>query len=85
MYMSAEHTARDFREESWLPLPLDHRPPLAWVQDPVRMIDKARSRARELFASAENRCPLSHSQRQAIGELIAEANAKAPAYGNEES
>jgi len=72
-FMEAEHTARFYREELWLPMFLDFRNPLGWQRDPSDIIDRARTRARELAATAENQCPLTEPQRRAIESLMAEA------------
>ena len=74
-FLESEQTARFFREECWLPDFVDNRLPLAWMENPSDMIDRARNRARELFLTAENQCPLSEDQRQQIESLIAEADA----------
>ena len=80
-HLPTEHTARFFREETWLSGSIDHRAPLAWIEDPSDMIETARTKARELFASAQNQCPLSYGQRQEILSLIAEADAVARGAG----
>lgn len=76
-YLENEHTARFFREECWLPSFVDFRSFLAWVHNPVQMIEKATNKAGELLASAENRCPLSDLQRQEVAQLMQEADAVA--------
>ena len=76
-FLETDHTAQFFREVCWLPAFMDHRAPLAWMQNPSDMIDRARKRAGELEASAENQCPLSAPQRQQIRSLIREADALA--------
>ncbi|MCK5381659.1 MAG: hypothetical protein KAJ81_09325 [Candidatus Latescibacteria bacterium] len=76
-FLETEHTARFFREESWIPAFMDHRVPLAWAANPSDMIERARSRARDLFANARNRCPLSEGQRREIRKLVKEADAAA--------
>ena len=78
-FMAEEHTARFFREESWLPRFVDNRVPLMWMNDPSNLIERARSSARELFAAAENQCPLSAQQQRHIRTLMAEAAAVAAA------
>ena len=72
-YMDTEHTARLFREETWLPDYIDPRPPMAWAENPGDMIESARKRALELEASAENRCPLSDAAKQQIGDIVTDA------------
>ena len=72
-FLESEHTARFFREACWLPEFLDHRVPLAWVRDPSDMIERARQRARELSATAENQCPLAEETRRQVRELMKEA------------
>ena len=74
-FLETEHTACFFREESWIPAFMDHRVPLAWAANPSDMIEQARARARDLFANAENLCPLSEGQQQEIRELMNEADA----------
>ena len=76
-FLDTDHTSRFFREESWLPRFMDHRPPLAWAREPTDMIDSARKRARELFRDPENQCPLSDAQRREISALLKEADAAA--------
>ena len=76
-FMETEHTARFFREECWLAAFSDYRPPSAWMQSPTDMVDRARDRARELFGTAENQCPLSEDEQRQVRELIAEADALA--------
>jgi trimethylamine:corrinoid methyltransferase-like protein len=76
-FMEAEHTARFYREELWLPMFLDYRNPLGWQRDPSDVIARARNRARELATTAENQCPLLDEQRQAVRKLIQEAERRA--------
>lgn len=73
-FMATEHTAGFFREESFFPAFVDQRAPLAWAQNPTDMIDKARQRARDWFATAENQCPLSDDQRRQIQALVTAAD-----------
>ncbi|MGQ9730992.1 MAG: trimethylamine methyltransferase family protein [Candidatus Zipacnadales bacterium] len=72
-FMEIEHTARFYREELWMPMFLDFRPPLGWERDPSDIIQRARKYARNLAKTAENQCPLSGAQRQAIQSLMNEA------------
>ena len=74
-YLESDHTARFFREESWLPALIDNRLAGAWMQDPADLIDRARGRARELVADAENQCPLPADKRRQIQDLLNEADA----------
>jgi len=74
-YLESEHTARLFREECWLPHFADHRPPLAWRQNPSDMVDRAREEALGLMAGSENQCPLTATEQAQIRELIREAHA----------
>ncbi len=76
-FMGTEHTARFYREDMWLPRFLDYRNPLGWQRDPSDIIERARNRARELAATAENQCPLSGEQRQAVRSLVEEAGRRA--------
>ena len=76
-FMETEHTARHFREELWLPRLFDFRVPIAFQADPTDMIEKARGRARELAAKAENQCPLPEEKRRAIRTLMEEARRQA--------
>jgi len=76
-FMETEHTARFYREELWLPMFLDFRNPLGWQCDPSDIIDRARERAREMTVAAENRCPMSRAQRDALRTLMEEARAQA--------
>jgi len=76
-YIETEHTARHFREESWLPDLIDHRVPLAWMADPSDLIERGRQQARELYARADNQCPLSAAQQADIHALIREADSLA--------
>ena len=73
-YLDTEHTARFFREASWLAPLMDYRPPAAWMQDPDDMIARARAKARQWVADAENQCPLSADQQAGIRRLIGEAD-----------
>ena len=73
-YLQGEHTARFFREEAWLPAFLDHRVPGAWGRGGADVIEGARTRARALFAGADNQSPLSDAQKSEIRALLAEAN-----------
>ncbi|MFC1525801.1 trimethylamine methyltransferase family protein [Candidatus Latescibacterota bacterium] len=73
-YLEGEHTARHFREESWLSELLDYRVAHAWGQSGGDLIDRARERARQVWAEAQNQCPLSDSQRQEIEDLQREAD-----------
>ena len=72
-YLATPHTAEFFREECWLPAYLDNRTAETWARDPSDMIERARERTREVYATAENQCPLDEGQRQQIRALMAEA------------
>jgi len=48
---------------------------LAWAENPSDMIEKAQEKARDVFAAAENQCPLAESQRAEIRGLMKEADA----------
>jgi trimethylamine--corrinoid protein Co-methyltransferase len=75
-FLETEHTARFYREELWLPMFLDFRNPLGWQRDPSDIVDRARTRARGLTATAENQCPLTEEQRRGIEGLMDEARAQ---------
>jgi trimethylamine--corrinoid protein Co-methyltransferase len=72
-FLNREHTAAHFRKECWLPAFFDSRVAAAWAMNPVDMVDRARSRACEVYAKAENQCPLSAEQRREIGQIVQEA------------
>lgn len=72
-FLNHDHTAQHFRRELWLPELVDSQVPMAWVQDPVTMVDRARAKARRLVATAENQCPLSDEQRRQVEEVVADA------------
>jgi len=76
-YMETEHTAKFFREELWFPKFCDFRNAFAWQSDPSDMIERARDRARELVATAENRCPLTDGQKKEILKLVTAADREA--------
>ena len=76
-YLGHDHTAKYFREELWSPALADRRVPMAWVKDPVTMIDRARAQAKRVAAEAENQCPLTDEQRNRVLEIVAEADALA--------
>ena len=73
-FMESEHTARYFRDESWLSDLFDYRVAHAWGQGDGALVDRARARARDLWSGAENQCPLSDGQRREVEELAREAN-----------
>ncbi len=56
---------------------LDFRNPLGWQRDPSDIIDRARAKARELAATAQNQCPLDTERQAAIRALMDEARAQA--------
>jgi trimethylamine--corrinoid protein Co-methyltransferase len=72
-FMEHEHTARFFREESWIHTLLDRRLPNAWIKDPKTMVDKAREEATRLMEEAPNCCPLSEPQRKDVEGIMEEA------------
>ena len=74
-YLESLHTAQFFREACWLPKLLDFRTSMAWDREPSDMIARAREQARDLYARAENRCPLSDVQRTALRQLMRDADA----------
>jgi trimethylamine:corrinoid methyltransferase-like protein len=76
-FLNQDHTAKHFRRECWLPELVDRRVPMAWLQDPITMLDNARAKARRLAAEAENQCPLSEDQKRQIAEIVREADAVA--------
>jgi len=76
-FLNHDHTAKYFREELWIPELMDRRVPMAWMQDPVTMLDNARAKARRIAAEAENKCPLSDEQKQRVQEILTEAEAVA--------
>ncbi len=74
-YMESVHTAQFFREECWLPSLMAFQPFAVWGRDPSDMIANARGKARSLYETAENQCPLSGEQKRQIRELVADADA----------
>ena len=76
-FMDTEHTARFYREETWLSGLIDPRPPLAWAASPTDMIDEARGRAVEVERTAVSRCPLREEQRRRIRDLVSDARSVA--------
>ncbi len=84
-FLNEEHTARHFREELYLPELIDTQVPMAWIDDPVTMLDNARAKARRLIASAENRCPLSDDERAQVSEIVRDAERVAREAGLEGS
>ena len=76
-FLETDHTTRFFQEECWLPKLLDYRAFMAWAKDPADMIAAAQVKARDLYATARNQCPLSAEQRTAIHQLLKEADAVA--------
>jgi trimethylamine:corrinoid methyltransferase-like protein len=73
-FLDTDHTARHFRRVSWFPELMDRRVPGAWRESPHDMLEAARKQALDLEKSAPNRCPLSHSQKQAIHRILAETD-----------
>ncbi len=73
-FLETEHTAEFFREECWFPAFIDNRLPLAWMKDPTDIIERARKYTSDLYEKAENKCPLNPAQKQAITELIKQAD-----------
>ena len=82
-FIEAEHTAQYFREESWLSDLFDYRVARAWGGDGGDLIARARERARDLWAGAQNQCPLTDAQRREIAELVREADGLAQSEGAE--
>jgi trimethylamine--corrinoid protein Co-methyltransferase len=78
-YLETAHTAAFFRDECWLPAFFDSRVAAAWARDPADMVERARRRAREVYATAENQCPLTAEQRRALEQIIREAHRAARA------
>jgi len=72
-FLGHDHTAEHFRTELWLPELVDSQVPMAWVQNPVTMLDSARDKARRLVATAENKCPLSDEQRRQVAAIVEDA------------
>ncbi|MGI5816493.1 MAG: trimethylamine methyltransferase family protein [Armatimonadota bacterium] len=84
-FLNEEHTGRHFREELFLPELIDSRVPMAWIDDPVTMLDNARRKALRLIEAAENRCPLSDEQRAQVREIVRDAERVAREVGLEGS
>ena len=82
-FLNEAHTAEHFREELFLPELVDSRVPMAWVEDPVTMLDNARKKALRLMDTAENRCPLSDEQRAQVREIVRDAERVARGAGLE--
>jgi trimethylamine--corrinoid protein Co-methyltransferase len=82
-FLNEPHTAEHFREELFLPELVDARVPMAWVDDPVTMLDNARKKALRLMDTAENRCPLSDDQRAQVREIVRDAERVAREAGLE--
>ena len=76
-YMDTEHTARFFREATWLPRHSDFRFARAWQDDPSDMIESAKAQARDMVQTAENQCPLDADQCREIRRLVEAANREA--------
>jgi len=73
-YLETEHTLLRYRQELWFPRLMDRRSIKAWPDNPVTMLDKARTRALELLANAPNQCSLDQSQRREIERICAAAD-----------
>ena len=76
-YLESMHTAEHFREECWLPSLFDYRAFMVWANDPGDMIAKATDRARGLYETAENQCPLSAEQTRQLKQVMKEADSAA--------
>jgi len=72
-FLGEDHTAEHFKSELWLPELVDSQVPMAWVEDPVTMVDNARAKARKLVETSENKCPLSDEERRQVEEIVADA------------
>jgi trimethylamine--corrinoid protein Co-methyltransferase len=72
-FLGEDHTAEHFKSELWLPELVDSQVPMAWVEDPVTMVDNARAKARRLVETSENKCPLSDEERRQVEEIVADA------------
>jgi trimethylamine--corrinoid protein Co-methyltransferase len=73
-YLESMHTAEFFREECWLPSLLDYRAFMAWAKEPGDIITRATEKARELYETAENQCPLSDEQKQELRRILKDAD-----------
>ena len=76
-FLEHEHTARHCRDELFSPELADRRVAGAWFNDPTTMLDRARAKARQLVATAPNRCPLDPAARRAIQEILDDADREA--------
>lgn len=75
-FMEHLHTAEFFRQEQWYPRFADRRVANAWMTDPKTMLDNARAEAVHLIGSAENKSPLSETQKREINRILKEADRK---------
>jgi trimethylamine--corrinoid protein Co-methyltransferase len=73
-FLGTGQTVEFFRDELWMPELMDRRAPMSWAQAPSDMVERAREKMKHVVASAENRSPLTSSQRQQIDEIVAEAD-----------
>jgi trimethylamine:corrinoid methyltransferase-like protein len=74
-YLESIHTAQFFREESWLPALFDYRAFMAWAKAPGDMIAAATGKARELYSTAANHCPLDDDRKRELQKLLKDADA----------
>lgn len=73
-FIESEHTLRHYRQCQWYPEFMDRQPPFAWMGNPTSMLEKARDKAQSLWNSSPNLCPLSNSQLNELGSLLATAD-----------
>jgi trimethylamine--corrinoid protein Co-methyltransferase len=73
-YLEHAHTLAHFRNELWLPELVDRRLPAAWRENPQTMLDRARTKARQLVETAPNRCPLDEKQKAEIRRIVQTAD-----------
>jgi len=79
-FMEHEHTLKYFKEELFSPDLADRQVAAAWFEDsPEGMLDRARSKATELIATAPNRCPLADADRREIQRILDAADRQAGA------
>jgi trimethylamine--corrinoid protein Co-methyltransferase len=69
-FLETKHTLKYYQQEQWFPGLLDRRGVSAWMQDPQKMVEKARTRALDLIKSAPNRCALSEAQKKELKKIL---------------
>jgi len=75
-FMTCDHTLKHYSDQQWLPMFMDRKIAMSWIENPKTMLDNATEKASDLWGKSPNRCPLDNQQKHEIMKILKEADSE---------